>query len=162
MTRYIFREIQVEDISQLLDIYNSNTEFLIHHLGRERVDRHWLLKELEDMRISHFRSLGVVDEEQNKLIGHFDFKVAEEAYLSLFILDKSYQNSGLGSRLYRLFEQGILEESHSVRIDVVKGYNHKVKDFWLKQGFTLYEEIDLDWDGNTLKAGIMRKNLVVK
>ena len=162
MTRYIFREIQVEDISQLLDIYNSNTEFLSHHLGRERIDSHWLLKELEDMRISNFRSLGVVDKESNKLIGHFDFKVAEEAYLSLFMLDKSYQKSGIGSYLYKLFEQEILEKSHSVRIDVVKGYNHKVKDFWLKQGFTVDQEIDLEWNGNTLKADIMRKNLVTK
>lgn len=162
MTRYIFREIQTEDISQLLDIYNSNTEFLIHHLGRERVDGHWLLGELEDMKVSNFRSLGVVDEEQNKLIGHFDFKVAEEAYLSLFMLDKSCQNSGLGSHLYRLFEQEILGKSHSVRIDVVKGYNHKVKEFWLKQGFIVDEEIDLEWNGNTLKADIMRKKLVTK
>lgn len=162
MTRYIFREIQAEDLNQLLDIYNSNTEFLIHHLGRERVDSHWLLEELKEMKVSNFRSLGVIDEEQNKLVGHFDFKVAEEAYLSLFMLDKSLQNSGLGSHLYRLFEQESLEKSHSIRIDVVKGYNHKVKDFWIKQGFTVDKEIDLEWNDNRLKADIMRKNLSAK
>ena len=59
MAQFEIRRALPQDVQRITEIYNSNTEFLLHHLGRERVDRHFIAREMEEMR-----RVGVLDHGQ--------------------------------------------------------------------------------------------------
>ena len=46
MAQFEIRRSLPQDVQRITEIYNSNTEFLLHHLGRERVDRHFIAREM--------------------------------------------------------------------------------------------------------------------
>lgn len=46
-----------------------------------------------------------------------------------------------------------------MRIDVVTGYDDRVLDFWLRNGFQVIEDVTLEWNGATLPAVVMKKAL---
>ena len=57
------RSADRRDTAVLTAIYNSNPEFLLHHLGRERVDEAFLLSELEEMAGAGFASFLITEGE---------------------------------------------------------------------------------------------------
>lgn len=39
-----------EDVYEIAQVYNSNKKFLINHIGKDKIDSNWVIKELEDMK----------------------------------------------------------------------------------------------------------------
>lgn len=76
------------DIDKVLEIYNSNSDFLEKHLGASRVSKEFIANEMEEMKKIGFRSFVIKNSEGNT-VGICDFKIAEEVYLSLLILNYS-------------------------------------------------------------------------
>ena len=58
----LIREIEDKDLQVITDIYNSNKEFLIHHLGHDRVDRDFILHEITEMKEHGFSSTIIEDD----------------------------------------------------------------------------------------------------
>ena len=55
------RSADRRDTAVLTAIYNSNPEFLLHHLGREQVEEASLASELEEMARAGFSSLLITE-----------------------------------------------------------------------------------------------------
>ena len=145
------------DIDKVLEIYNSNSDFLEKHLGASRVSKEFIANEMEEMKKIGFRSFVIKNSEGNT-VGICDFKIAEEVYLSLLMIDGKQKRNGLGSRIYSQLEQLFQAEgADRIRIDVV--YEDNVVAFWGKQGFIPCEKIQLEWNGHKSNAIKMVKTI---
>lgn len=72
MAQFEIRRALPQDVQRITEIYNSNTEFLLHHLGRERVDRHFIAREMEEMRCVGFLPCVLVERESGRCVGVLD------------------------------------------------------------------------------------------
>lgn len=152
-----------EDIPRLAELYNSNPDFLKNHLGMERVTTGFIREELTEMVRAGFYSCVLTDGESRAIIALCDYKPGEETYLSLVMLDGAGRGVGLGRRVYKHLEEVFLRDGAlRIRIDVVDGYEGNVVGFWEKQGFLPHERLVLDWDGHTMEAQVMKKELNTK
>lgn len=152
MDNYRFDLITADDIEKVLDVYNSNTSFLEKHLGITNVSKEFLTEEIAEMKNIGFTSVAIRNSEGN-IVGICDFKVAEEVYLSLLMIDAKQKRNGLGSRIYCQLEKIFKAEgADRVRVDVVDDYEDNVVAFWKKQGFIHCEKIQLEWNGYTSNA----------
>ncbi len=159
MDNYIVDTLGQNDINKILDIYNSNKIFLENHLGVTTVSKDFIVKEIEEMKKSGFKSL-VIKNNYGTIVGICDLKVADEAYLSLLMLDAKIKGNGLGSSIYNQLEK-ILKANNvkRIRIDVVDQYEENPLIFWEKQGFKPSEKIQLEWNGYKSKAVKMYKTI---
>lgn len=71
MARYCIREIQEQDYNKVVEIYNSNQSFLLHHLGVEFVDKGVVIDEVVSMKKMAFCSCVIVDETSNTILVPF-------------------------------------------------------------------------------------------
>lgn len=69
MAQFEIRRALPQVVQRITEIYNSNTEFLLHHLGRERVDHHIIAREMEEMRCVGFLSCVLVERESGRCVG---------------------------------------------------------------------------------------------
>lgn len=53
------------DIDKVLEIYNSNSDFLEKHLGASRVSKEFIANEMEEMKKIGFRSFVIKNSEGN-------------------------------------------------------------------------------------------------
>jgi GNAT superfamily N-acetyltransferase len=89
-----------------------------------------------------------------------DFKVDKETYLSLLMIHHVFKGKGLGKLVFQSFEEYAgSQKSNCIRIDVVTGYSNSVLDFWIKNGFSSFKDVELNWTGKILPAVTMKKNL---
>jgi GNAT superfamily N-acetyltransferase len=152
--------VENADVNDVVEVYNSNRNFLQNHVGTDKITKEWILDEIESMRKVDFYSCKIVEKNSGKLIGIIDFKVGEETYLSILMLHKDYKKKGLGALIYQALEEyAKSEKSKGMRIDVVTNYDDAVLDFWMKNGFEKIKEIELNWTGKILPAVVMKKNL---
>ncbi|KNF08144.1 GCN5-like N-acetyltransferase [Gottschalkia purinilytica] len=152
--------LKYSDVDKVTEIYNSNEEFLIKHLGVNKISSEWIEKELEDMKKCGFLSCKITDKHSNDILGIMDFKIDDETYLSLLMLHNRFSNKGLGQEVYLRFEEYVKLLGHkSIRIDVVNEYNVEVFRFWIKNGFRRVKEVNLNWSNNLLTATVMKKKL---
>jgi len=164
----VFQIVKANDIdlAEIQGIYNSNKVFLLNHTGAsagaaDEVDNAWCLKDYCDMLNNGFTRCKIVEAEGNPAIGFLDFKIAEEAYLSLLILRESRQGHGTGKEVYRAFEEYVrCKGSMRIRIDVVTGYEGSSLGFWLINGFIIEKEILLSWGEYRFHAKKMMKELM--
>lgn len=98
--QYSMREATPSDVDAIVQIYNSNRLFLTNHLGRSSVTRSFILSEQETMKTMDFISCVIVDERVNKIAGVLDYKPDETVYLSIMMLDRQIQGSGVGRFIY--------------------------------------------------------------
>jgi len=157
--RYDFKEVHEKDMNRILEIYNSNTEFLQSHIGLSDIDLKWLSDELTESRKLGFSSYKIIDALTLSVVGFIDFQIADEAYLSLLMIDRNYNGKGIGTQLYKTFEDLFCTEVTSIRIDLVKEYNSSVFNFWKRQGFLQKEDVKLKWNDKILEAHLMRKSM---
>ena len=61
----------------------------------DNINYEWLFGELESMKKVGFYSYKVVEKSSDKIIGVIDFKIGEETYLSLLMINNNYANKGL-------------------------------------------------------------------
>lgn len=148
------------DVNEVVEVYNSNKDFLVSHMDMDRVTDEWILQELESMKNIGFHSYKIVDISTRKIIGVIDFKMGEETYLSLLIVHNDYKNKGLGKLIFKAFEEYVIsQKSKSIKIDVVTNYDTSVLDFWINNGFIKLNTIELNWTGKILPAITMKKIL---
>ena len=152
--------VQNKDLKDIVEVYNSNKDFLINHMDIDNVKYEWILEELESMKKANFYSCKVVEKSSDKIIGIVDFKIGEESYVSLLMIHNDYKNKGFGKLIYRALEEYVKSvKSKCMRIDVVINYDDTVLNFWVENGFIIIEDIELNWTGKVLPAVIMRKIL---
>lgn len=153
--------IENKDLNEAAEIYNSNRNFLLSHIHKKEVDGQWVLHELEAMKEVGFYSCKVVDISSEKIIGVMDFKIDKETYLSLLIIHSEFKGKGLGKSILQAFEKYVKSlNGNYIRIDVVTNYDSSVLDFWIKNGFVKFKDVELNWAEKSLPAVIMKKNLV--
>lgn len=153
-------EITAGDINGVLEVYNSNHDFLLSHMDRREVGLEWLEKELKEMKEMNFRTLIVRENVNDTLIGFIDLCPMEECYLSLLMIHSLYRGKGYGKEIYEEIEKYLKNlNTKSIRIDVVYNYNKEVLGFWENRGFKKAETIQLQWSKRLLDAIVMKKNL---
>lgn len=152
--------VEKDDLKDIVEVYNSNIDFLKSHLGVDKVTYKWLDNELEIMKQDDFHSYKIIKKDTNEVVGFIDFKIDNETYLSLLILHKNYKNKGIGKLIYKALEEYVKSlKSDCIRIDVVTNYDNNVIDFWSKNGFKKIKKIELNWGDKILPAIIMKKKL---
>jgi len=152
--------IENRDLNEIVEVYNTNENFLLSHINKKKITEQWMLKEIKSMKEVGFYSCKIVDILSGKVIGAIDFKIDEETYLSLLIIHNDYRSQGIGKIVYNAFEEYIKAlKNKCIRIDVVTNYDNTVFDFWIKNGFIKFEEIELNWEGKILPAITLRKHL---
>lgn len=157
-----FRRIDDErkDIFSALSIYNSNGDFLLHHLAMPAVKKEFILNEIKEMEEHGFCSNLLID--RDEVIGIIDYKQQPDryVYLSLLMLEKSIQGKGKGTEAYKTFEKKVVEDgAKKIRIDVVDDHEPNVLPFWEKQGFSAVGRDKLTWGEKTSSVVIMEKTL---
>ncbi len=156
----ILEEINDNNIERVLDIYNSNREFLLHHLGKESVDKIFIKNEMKEMKEHGFNS-NLISYNGN-VIGVIDYGIQDDGciYLSLLMLSSSVQKKKLGTTVYKAFEGRMIDEGAKfIRIDVVNDYEPNVIQFWEKMGFVGIKEDVLTWGNKTSKVLVMTKTI---
>ena len=149
-----------KDLKDIVEVYNSNKYFLINHMDTDNVKYEWVLEELESMKRNNFYSCKVVEKSSGKIIGVVDFKIGEETYVSLIMIHNDYKNKGFGKLIYEALEEYVKSfNSKCMRVDVVINYDDTVLNFWVRNGFIIIKDIELNWTGKILPAVIMRKFL---
>ena len=160
MSKYMIRDVQEKDIKAIVDIYNSNDQFLFYHLVVKSVDETFMIQEISTMRNLGFPPSVIVNHQNSKIQRILDYKLEQEVYLSLIMLAKNLQGNGTGSSLYSCFESKMIQDKRdSIRIDVVNDYQKNLVSFWKKHGFEEPEEIVLIWGNKKTKAVVMKKYL---
>lgn len=152
--------VKQDDLSEIVQVYNSNRKFLEAHMNKEKISEEWILEELKSMKEAGFYSSKIVVNSSSKIIGVMDYKLGEETYLSLMMLHNNLRGNGIGQMVFRAFEEYLKSlNSKSIRIDVVTDYDNSVFDFWNKNGFIKCIDVELNWTGKILSAVTMRKCL---
>lgn len=105
MEQFTIRKASADDMEDILQIYNSNPDFLKHHLARNRVDSAFMAEEMASMKEAGFCSCILSDVITGRTIGVLDYKEGPVVYLSLFMLDAFVQGHGIGTRFWRFFEK---------------------------------------------------------
>lgn len=160
MSMYAIRAVQESDYNSIVEIYNSNKQFLRHHLGMDFIDEAFISKEMITMNKVGFCSCVIVNQDNSMIQGVLDYKPEQEIYLSLFMLTNHLQGKGVGSNIYSQFEiQMIQDKRESIRIDVVNDYQGNLVPFWKRHGFLENENVILDWGNKKSQAVVMRKKL---
>ena len=159
MNKYTFHKIEETHVDVVVKIYNSNKTFLQKHMGISGVTKDFIVKEIEEMRNHGFDSL-IIKNNRGEIVGVCDFKIEDEVYLSLLMIDAKLKGNGIGGRVYNQLEKIFKsKKASSVRIDVVYDYEENVLRFWEKQGFVANEKINLYWNGYKLNAIKMCKSI---
>jgi len=152
---------QPTDIEDLVGVYNSHPAFIRQHLRQTAVTHDGLAEEIKATRGAGFWSCKVIGKSTERVIGILDVHIDAETYLSLLMVHRSHARQGIGQQVYRALEAyARSHNSRAVRIDVVTGYDDRVWDFWVRNGFHVVENIALEWNGATLPAFVMKKVLV--
>ncbi|SFO18991.1 Acetyltransferase (GNAT) domain-containing protein [Pseudobutyrivibrio sp. JW11] len=154
------RTIELTNMADAIKIYNSNTNFLIHHIGEDHIDESFLKNELEEMQAHGFTSNYILVD--NEPIGILDYMINGEGYvyLSLMMITKEKQKNGLGTAVYNFFEEMIRNSgAQIIRIDVVDDYENNVLPFWKKLGFEAKRRDELTWGNKKSSVSVMEKVL---
>jgi GNAT superfamily N-acetyltransferase len=154
------KEINDGNIQLALDIYNSNKDFLIHHLGIDGIDKVFMENEIKEMKEHGFSSNLVFC--NDRVVGLIDYGIQDSGYvyLSLLMLDKTDQKKGIGSQIYKYFEEKMMADGGKIiRIDVVDDYSPNVIPFWEQMGFVGQKRDSLTWGDKTSSVQVMTKNI---
>ena len=154
----IIRAITEKDIKGVIEVYNSNQDFLIHHIGKREVSPEWLLQEQKEMNATNFRTLVVAENKSNTIIGFIDIDFTEECYLSLLMVHEAFRCRGYGKEIYDEIENYSRKHNlKGIRIDVACEYNEIVLQFWRNRGFKEIKGIKLQWADKSFDAIVMKK-----
>ncbi len=157
MDNYTIDKVDSNDIDGILDIYNSNKSFLCNHMGISSVSKEFILNEIEEMRKVGFNS-SIIKDNKGEIVGLCDFKIGDEVYLSLLMIDSRLKGYGLGKTIYNQLEKMFkAKNAKRIRIDVVYDYDENVIGFWERQGFISNAKIELEWNGYKSNAIKMYK-----
>ena len=159
---YLIIEVNESDIIHIAKIYNSNQNFLRKHIGVERISEDWVLNEIHEMRENGFLCCMIIDKNSALPVGFLEFKISEETYLSLIMINSDNKKNGIGKEIIQYFSEYVKHQNSSrIRIDVVADYDESVLKFWINNGFIPEKENVLSWCGKKLHAIKMVKDLML-
>lgn len=128
--------IESSDLIKILEIYNSNKDFLIKHMHKEKVTYNWIYEDFKFMKEVGFYSCKIIDKINKKIIGLIEFNEEKNIYLSLLMIHGNYKYKGIGNLIYKGFETYVLSlQKNRIDIDVVDNYSNRVDRFWKNKGF---------------------------
>ena len=160
MSRYIRRASTEDDIDRIVEIYNSNEEFLINHLGTNKIDSAFIRENMDLMSFVGFFTDVIIDTNTGVIVGVADYKPDDTVYLSLFMIDSAYQGIGTGGQIFKAFEKELADQGKTaIRLDVVDNYIGNPVGFWEKQGFKVSKKTVMSWGNKKLDALVMTKSL---
>ena len=127
-----------------MDIMNSNQKYNSISKDKEMVEESDILKEFQESEELKVIRLFVKNDE--KYIGIVDYCLNnpsdERTWISLFVIHKNYQGSGIAKKVYHEFEKMIRDKKKdSIRLAVHK-INKQGISFWNSLGFVKYKELD--------------------
>lgn len=156
MESFIIRKAAENDVDRIVEIYNSNTEFLKTHLGKNEVNASFIKQELVEMNRLDFASC--VIEMKEKIVGIMDYQDRDCVYLSLLMLDARERGQGLGRACYRQFESMMKARNRKcIHIDVVCENSGNLLPFWESVGFIQNGKSKLFWGEKESEAVVMKK-----
>ncbi len=142
-----------KDGEALAAVYNSNSAFLVNHLGVSAVSAAWVRGEMGEMEASGFSSCKIVEMKSGKTVGLIDFKPGEEAYLSLLMVAGPFKNTGVGTEVFFAFLNFVQSNGGKrIRIDVALHGDEAAYKFWQGKGFLPEEKVVLTWNGKKTDA----------
>jgi len=152
--------IEVSDLNRILEIYNSNKDFLIKHMHKEEVTYDWIFEDFKFMKEVGFYSCKIVDKIDKNIVGLIEFNGKKNIYLSLLMIHGDYKSNGIGNLIYKGFERYALSlQRNRIDIDIVDNYSDMVYDFWVNKGFVRDSDTKLNWEDKVLLASRMNKKL---
>lgn len=159
MENYIIDKVKQNDINKIVDIYNSNRNFLYSHMGISSISKDFIFNEIEEMKKMGFIS-SIIKDNKGEIVGLCDFKITDEVYLSLLMIDAKVKGNGVGRTIYNQLEKMFKSKNAtSIRIDIVYDYEENILGFWRKQGFIYSKKIELEWNGYKSNAIKMYKTI---
>ncbi|EKN65943.1 GNAT family acetyltransferase [Neobacillus bataviensis LMG 21833] len=133
-----FEEITEETLYIVIEIINSNPEYIQLEHGKER---RTLEEVKEDLLNGKTKSLFIKFDDT--YIGIIDYLLLNEKdqcpWLGLLMIHADYQGFGFGRQAYFIFEKEMVEKGLRVlRIGVLKE-NHTAQRFWRSVGFEYFK-----------------------
>ena len=158
---FVVDVLNIDDLLEVTNIYNSNKNFLKYHMDKESITYDWLLENINEMKFANFSPCKIIDKSSNKILGIIYFKISKETYLSLLMFHKDYTYKGLGTIVFRSFEKYLKsnDKCSCISVDVITSYPDNTLNFWIKNGFTPFKNIELDWNEGPLSATLLKKDL---
>ncbi len=161
MENFILYDVSDINIDNVMQIFNSNEEFLLGNLDRPLIDRNFVINEICNMSNLGFITY-ILTDLNGKEIGMCEYKIGYDVYISLLIVNKDFQNRGIGSQIYKLLESKFKSQGvQKISLEILED-GDRSKDFWTKLGFVLDEKTILEWDDKKIKAFRMIKDLSIK
>lgn len=161
MKEYDFKKADWPDAPHIVAVYNSNPRFLKNHLGQTAIRDGFIVEELEEMKRAGFISEVIIEKASGAIVGVLDYRPDQEVYLSLLMLHSDVHGNGLGTYIYKVFEEKMIQQNKSsIRIDVVDDYVGHAMPFWKRLNFYSVKSVELTWGDKTSRACVMRKKLL--
>lgn len=152
--------IEVSDLIRILEIYNSNKDFLTKHLHKEKITYDWIFEDFKFMKEVGFYSCKIIDKNTGKIVGLIEFNGKKNTYLSLLMIHNDYKSNGIGNIIYQGFERYALSrQKDRIDIDIVDNYSGMVYDFWVNKGFIRGSNTNLKRGYRILEGSKMNKKL---
>lgn len=125
------------------NIMNSNPYFNYISTGKEKLNDEDIFKDhLEDPKIKKERYVVLYRDEYVGILEYTMYNPNDHfPWLGLLVIDKKYQNLGIGQLLYQEYElEMIKRKATEIRLGCLVKNTEGFK-FWSKQGFATYKEI---------------------
>ncbi len=75
------------------------------------------------------------------------------------MIHDDFKGKGIGSEVYNAFEAFVLNQSKTLRIDVVTDYDKFILTFWEKQGFEITDRIKIELERESITCSSHEKHL---
>lgn len=144
-----FEQIHEQHLPIALTIYNSNPSYNCLENGKPT-------RSIVDMRkeFLHDKTESYLIYSSSNAIGILDFLPHNpkdgSPWIGLMMVDGRLHSAGYGEKIYRRFEERLIERSFSsVRLAVLTN-NESGKRFWRRMGFTFYQMSCVD--GNDVEC----------
>lgn len=143
---YILENVDSSSINEILKIYLSNDEYFILSGGTPAtVDNIYQdMKESPPNILKEQKQYKIIKKD-NQYIGVIDYITSypdfDSVYIGLFIIDKTVQGCGHGSRILENFEAKIKDRGFKrIRLGVLNNNESGFK-FWRNKGFVVIKEM---------------------
>lgn len=153
--RLNFEPVTEENLDQLLPVYNSNPFFNHLSLQKSKVDREFLLEELEENKmfdIHYERIISLIDTHEIVGVAHWIIENPNDhkPWLGLLIIHQAMQNKGYGREFIEVLISWLKENGFSsLRLGVLKD-NTPVLPFYHSLNFTIVKEVTTDKHGQVI------------
>lgn len=126
-----------------IDIMNSNPTYNLIAKGKEAIDEQDVEEEFRESVDLEVVRLFIKNEDD--YIGIIDYCLSNpsdgKTWISLFVIHKKYQGSGLAQKIYSQFETRIKEKGKKIISLAVHEINVQGIQFWSSLGFRKYKQL---------------------